>query len=166
MSSSHTMGMPHTGIRSSEHTKKPYLGLLLASTAHFIIMYAVMYTMVDNFSDVFINLNNVYMTGMMLAPMTLLMILTMGMMYPNKKKNIFIAASCVAIFAAFFVFMRNQTLIGDKEFVRSMIPHHSGAVLMCNEAKIQDAELQNLCAQIVESQIKEIEQMKKILSRL
>ena len=47
-----------------------------------------------------------------------------------------------------------------------MIPHHSGAILMCEEASIRDSELQKLCAAIVSSQQQEIDQMKVILRRL
>jgi hypothetical protein len=32
-----------------------------------------------------------------------------------------------------------------------MIPHHSGAILMCQKATVRDAELQKLCQQIIES---------------
>jgi uncharacterized protein (DUF305 family) len=47
-----------------------------------------------------------------------------------------------------------------------MIPHHSGAILMCGRAGIQDAELRKLCSGIIESQADEIRQMKEILARL
>ena len=62
--------------------------------------------------------------------------------------------------------MRTQAFVGDKEFLKSMIPHHSGAVLMCNEASITDPEIVQLCGQILESQKREINQMKTILNRL
>ena len=61
--------------------------------------------------------------------------------------------------------MRTQAAIGDKEFLRSMIPHHSGAILMCEQAAITDPEVVGLCKQIVESQRKEIAQMKAMLAR-
>jgi uncharacterized protein (DUF305 family) len=47
-----------------------------------------------------------------------------------------------------------------------MIPHHAGAVLMCQHAPIQDSEIQELCDTIIASQEAEIEQMKVILDRL
>lgn len=166
MNSSQTMPVAHHVSHSDDMHRNAYGNLLGASAIHFVIMYAVMYTMVANLSDVFINLNNVYMTGMMLAPMTLLMILSMRKMYPNKKLNYAIAITVVVLFGTLYAFMRNQTFVDDKEFIRSMIPHHSGAILMCSESKINDPELKNLCAQIIEGQRNEIDQMKKILSRL
>jgi uncharacterized protein (DUF305 family) len=47
-----------------------------------------------------------------------------------------------------------------------MIPHHSGAILMCEQSPITDPEIVALCAHIVKSQMDEIRQMEKILARL
>jgi uncharacterized protein (DUF305 family) len=46
-----------------------------------------------------------------------------------------------------------------------MIPHHSGAILMCREAKLQDPEILRLCGEIIESQRREIAEMNRILER-
>lgn len=46
-----------------------------------------------------------------------------------------------------------------------MIPHHSGAILMCEQASITDPEIIALCQQIISSQQKEITQMEAILAR-
>jgi uncharacterized protein (DUF305 family) len=47
-----------------------------------------------------------------------------------------------------------------------MIPHHAGALLMCEKASIEDAEIQQLCKTIIAGQQSEIDQMNKILNRL
>ena len=67
---------------------------------------------------------------------------------------------------AFFRFIRQQTVIVDRQFLKSMIPHHAGAILMCNEAPLEDAEIKKLCQTINSSQQSEIDQMKAILKRL
>jgi uncharacterized protein (DUF305 family) len=46
-----------------------------------------------------------------------------------------------------------------------MIPHHSGAILMCREASPKDPEIVRLCSGIEESQRREIDEMKAILAR-
>jgi uncharacterized protein (DUF305 family) len=46
-----------------------------------------------------------------------------------------------------------------------MIPHHSGAILMCERASVTDPEIVALCRSITESQQKEIAQMQAILQR-
>jgi uncharacterized protein (DUF305 family) len=47
-----------------------------------------------------------------------------------------------------------------------MIPHHTGAILMCEQAPLQDSEIKALCKNIVSSQQSEIDQMKAKLSAL
>ena len=125
-----------------------------------------MFAMVDTWGDIFQNLNTFYMAIMMAAPMVAIMPFMMKDMYPDKKKNgAVVLASLLVVFAA-FMGIRKQTAIGDTQFIRSMIPHHSGAILMCDEANLVDAELKNLCHQISIGQRQEIQEMEKILKRL
>lgn len=44
-----------------------------------------------------------------------------------------------------------------------MIPHHSGAILMCREALIEDQRLKDLCKTIIAGQQAEIDQMRALL---
>ncbi len=44
-----------------------------------------------------------------------------------------------------------------------MIPHHAGAILMCEKAERKAPEIKKLCVEIVASQQAEIEQMKGLL---
>ena len=155
------MSSIHNTMKSS-HTDK----LLLMGAIHFVIMFALMYVMVNVFNNVYLNFNQAYMAVIMTAPMLILEVIMMGSMYENKKVlNITIGASAV-ILLVFFIFIRQQTFIHDKQFIRSMIPHHSGAILMCEKANLNDAEIKELCASIIESQQSEIDQMKQILNRL
>lgn len=155
-------GDSHTEV----HGDTPYKQLLWMGLLHLPLMYAIMFSMVYSGREIFHNLNTLYMAGMMVAPMVLMMPLLMSKMYPNRKRNQMIYGSSVAVFAVLFFFMRNQTFVGDRQFLRSMIPHHSGAVLMCQRAKIQDREIADLCQRIVKGQTEEIEQMRHILDRM
>ena len=133
-----------------------------------IIMYVVMFTMIWSLGDFVNNLNMLYMALTMATPMGILMLLTMRMMYQDKKLNLVLYAVFALLFILGFWGTRAQGLVGDRQFVRAMIPHHSGAILMCNRASIGDAEIRDLCFKpngIVESQTREIEQMKAFLSR-
>lgn len=140
--------------------------LLVMAAIHFPIMYLVMFTMIDTIGDFHHNLNMAYMAGMMTAPMLLIEVILMRKMYENQRALMAIAAGSVVAFAVFFAFTRQQTAIGDRQFIRSMIPHHSGAILMCREADLADAELRTLCEEITAAQRREIEQMEAILARL
>ncbi len=131
-----------------------------------IIMYFVMFSMIDGLSSFYHNINMFYMALTMVAPMAILMLLMMGSMYGNKRLNLLLHAGFAVLFIAAFMGIRTQAAVGDVQFVRSMIPHHSGAILMCQQAKLEDAELRQLCGEIVQAQREEIEQMKRILNRL
>ena len=133
---------------------------------HFIAMYAFMYAMVNDFSNVFNSFNQVYMAALMSASMVLIEIPLMWGMYKSKKLNSIILAVGLVVLAGSFMAIRRQVAISDRQFLRSMIPHHAGAILMCNEASIQDQEIKNLCRNILTSQQAEIDQMKAMLDRV
>lgn len=152
----------HTAVA---HGKGHYRILAVELVVDFALMYLVMYTMIATLDHFHFNLNNVYMTLMMVAPMAVVMIVAMRSMFPSRRTNIMILLGAAAVFGASFAGMRTQAAIGDAEFLRSMIPHHSGAILMCEQAKLADPEIIALCRDIVQGQSKEIAQMKAILAR-
>src|SRR5574338_157681 len=139
------------------------LGLSLA------IMYLAMFAMIWSLGEFIQNINFFYMALVMWAPMAIVMMVTMKSMYQNGRLNMILYAAFVLVFLLSFAGIRAQGLVGDREFLRSMIPHHSGALTMCNRASIHDREIRELCFGpngIVESQSREIKQMKGILGRL
>lgn len=156
---------PNDGEMSFRAVRHHYLMLGLNILASTVVMYLVMFAMVWEFADLFNNLNMFYMAVMMATPMGILMLLTMRSMYRNARLNAVLYVAFALVFALSFYGMRDQSLIGDRQFLRSMIPHHSGAILMCKRAPIEDAEIRALCASIIKGQRAEIEQMKAILAR-
>lgn len=132
----------------------------------FVAMYLLMYAMVDRFENVYPNLNQFYMAGVMTAPMVVIELVVMREMYKNRAANIAVVILSVLAFAAFWVGIRQQVAVTDQQFLKSMIPHHAGAILMCEEAPIEDAEIKSLCQNILRGQQSEIAQMKTIMSRL
>ena len=139
--------MQHTGHTRHSH-ENHYLRLTGMILLSFMLMYGLMYSMANSISDVYNSLNQVYMVGLMTAPMVVIEMLLMSGMYMNKRLNAIIIAVSCALGIAFFVFIRQQTAISDRQFLRSMIPHHSGAILMCQSASIQDARIKELCKTI------------------
>ena len=150
---------------TADHGKKMYLKLALMALLSFISMYALMYAMVNGFSDIYPSYNQFYIAGLMTAPMMVIEIVLMGAMYKNKKLNIAIALVSILAGLLFYTGIRQQTAIDDQQFLKSMIPHHSGAILMCREANITDPELRTLCDGIMDGQQKEIDQMRSMLNR-
>jgi uncharacterized protein (DUF305 family) len=145
--------------------KNAYASLALQTIISAIAMYLVMFVMIDGLGSFYNNLNMLYMTLMMVAPMVVLMILAMRHMFPSKAANMALLVGAALVFVGSFALIRTQTTIGDVQFLRSMIPHHSGAILMCREAKLGDPEIIALCERIKQSQAEEIDQMKAILAR-
>lgn len=143
-----------------------YQKLLIMSVLSFISMYILMYSMVNTIDNVYNNFNQFYMAATMTAPMVIFEVLLMSSMYKNKKLNTLIVAGSAAALIIFFMFIRQQTAISDRQFLRSMIPHHAGAILMCEESPIEDAEIKDLCQSIIESQREEISQMEAKLNEL
>jgi len=139
------------------------LGLNLAISL--AIMYVVMFSMIYSLGEFIQNINFFYMALMMWAPMGSLMLLTMGSMYRNKKLNVMLHGAFALVFVLSFVGIREQGLVGDNQLLRSMIPHHSGAILMCEEGSLSDPQIKRLCDGIIASQKAEIAEMKALLER-
>jgi len=146
--------------------KAHYIRLIMMTVLSFISMYMLMYAMVDVFANVFPNFNQFYMAGLMASPMVLIEIFLMSAMYPNKKWNALIIAVSVLALILFSLGIRQQAAISDRQFLKSMIPHHGAAILMCEKASIHDLEIKELCRQIISSQQREIDQMKAKLNEL
>lgn len=145
---------------------KSYIKLFYSSLVSFVLMYMIMYVMVATFDHIYLNINKFYMAILMVAPMVILKIVFMPSMFKNVRKNIsIIGVSLILIIFSFFM-IRTQGFVYDKQFLRSMIPHHSSAILMCEQASIKDPEIKELCVNIVNTQQQEIDQMKQIYERL
>jgi uncharacterized protein (DUF305 family) len=140
---------------------KGHYGRLMWMVAlSFAAMYNLMYAMVNSIDNVYNSINEVYMAGLMAAPMLLIELVLMSRMYPNKRLNVILGAASVGAAVLFWVGIRQQAGVSDQQFLRSMIPHHAGAILMCTRNQLQDPDLQQLCREIVSSQRDEIARMK------
>ena len=163
------MNKQHKVDEHAKHDPDPgkhqaYTALLVSLGVSFIVMYAIMYSMADRWSNVYVNLSNVYMTGLMAGSMAPIMLATMGGMFKNRKMNAALWAASAAVLALFWVLLRNEAGVGDRQFMRAMIPHHSAAIQMCQESSLTDPRVRKLCEEIVASQEREIAEMKALLA--
>lgn len=145
---------------------KHYIRLAVMTALMFVAMYVLMYAMVDQLENVFPNVNQFYMAGLMTAPMVVIELAMMRAMYEKRSANIAIILVSLLAFVGFWIGVREQVAVSDNQFLKSMIPHHAGAVLMCENAQLQDEEIKSLCQNILSSQTSEIAQMKKIVDRM
>lgn len=132
----------------------------------FIIMYGVMFLNVDEANHIYISTTRTYMALLMVSPMAIVMLLMMGKMYPNKKLNTGIMLGAAVLFALVLTGLRTQTPIGDVQYMKAMIPHHSSAIMVSKNANLKDPEVIKLSEGIITSQEKEIAEMKAILARM
>ena len=159
-------GMQHTHKseeNNSNHSLAMYKRFAVMAVAMFVAMYFIMYAMIDGLQNLIPNINNLYMTLLMVSAMLVIEIWIMKGMYQNKKINRVIITFSLAIGVFSWFGIREQINVGDKQFVKGMIPHHAAAVLMSEKAKLTDPELIELQKNILETQAKEIELMKRKL---
>jgi len=143
-----------------------YKKFALTLSINAVLMFFITYAMIDTVDHFYPNINRAYMSLMMVAPMAMVMLFMMRGMYQNAKLNAMLYAVFAGLFIASFTLARTQTPVGNEQFLRSMIPHHSSAILMCQQSAISDREIVELCGEIVKAQKEEIAQMKAILGRL
>lgn len=152
----------HSGKGSS---LGPYIKFGLILLVSLAVMWTLSMSMVRSIDHFYYNLSNFWMALLMVAAMGIVMTVGMWSMFKNKAANIAMLAGFTVLFVAVFALGRTETFVGNEQFLKSMIPHHSRALLVCQESDITDPEIVELCDSIVQSQQEEITQMKAILDR-
>ena len=142
-----------------------YAKLGIALGVSLVLMFVLTMSMIRTIDHFYLNLSNFYMALVMVAPMGIVMLLVMWRMFEDTRLNLVLLASFAALFAVALALGRTETFVGDEQFLRSMIPHHSRAILVCQESSLTDPEIVELCEQIVQTQREEIAQMEAILER-
>ncbi|WP_460888632.1 DUF305 domain-containing protein [Promicromonospora xylanilytica] len=145
--------------------KSMYLRLGLALLISLAVMFVLSLAQVHVWGDFYLNLSNFYISLTMVGAMGIVMLLVMWPMYENKRLNVALLTGFVAMLVGAFALARTETFVDDDAFLSSMIPHHSRAILVCQESSLTDPEIIELCDSIVRSQQQEIDQMKDIIER-
>lgn len=148
------------------HGPDAYIRLAAMLDISFTAMFGLMYAMVNVFENVVPNLNQFYMAGLMTAPMLLIEIWLMRSMYPNKQLNLILTGVGLVALLGFWLGIREQIAVSDQQFLKSMIPHHAGAILMCEQANLKIPKVQQLCDGIITAQKNEISQMRSMIEEL
>ena len=148
-----------------DKTNGGYLKFALMMVISFIIMYGMMFINVSEFNHIYLSLNRFYMALLMVAPMALVMMGFMRGMYQNKNINLIIIAASIIVFILALICLRTQAFIGNHQYMRGMIPHHSSAIMTSRHADLSDPEVQKLSKDIIEAQEREIDLMKRLLDK-
>ncbi len=144
-----------------------YTKFFLMLGLSFVAMYITMYLNTYEFDHVYFSLTRFYMSCLGIAAMAVIMLSFMLNMYKDKKKNIAIYVGSLVLFLGALGLVRAQSpIVGDVLWMKAMIPHHSIAILTSERADIKDPEVKKLAEGIIEAQVKEIAEMKKMIYRL
>jgi uncharacterized protein (DUF305 family) len=125
-----------------------------------------MYLNTYQLDHLFFSETKAYMALIMGAVMAVIMLGFMQKMYANKLANIGIFVGSLVLFSLALWLVRSQATVDDVSYMKSMIPHHSIAILTSKRAKITDPRVRKLADQIIESQLKEIHEMESLIKDL
>jgi uncharacterized protein (DUF305 family) len=125
-----------------------------------------MYLNTYQLDHVFFSETRTYMALVMGASMAVIMLAFMVNMYTNRRVNIGIFVGSAIVFSLALWLVRSQATIEDVSYMKAMIPHHSIAILTSERAHISDPRVRKLADQIIESQRKEILEMKALIKDL
>lgn len=139
-------------------------GVMIATST--IAMFGLMYLNTYRMDYVFFSETRAYMALVMGAAMAIIMLAFMPAMYPNRRVNAGILASSAAMFAVALWLVRSQATVDDAAWMKAMIPHHSIAILTSERAGITDPRVRSLADRIIESQRREIDEMKALIQNL
>ena len=131
-----------------------------------VVMFGLMYLNTYALDHLFFSETRTYMALLMGATMAVIMLSFMLNMYENKRVNIGIFATSIAVFALSLWLVRSQATVADVSWMRAMIPHHSIAILTSERANISDPRVRELADEIIAAQRREIDEMKALIKDL
>jgi hypothetical protein len=129
-----------------------------------VLMYIFTYLNTFAWGHVFFSEERLYVTLTMCAMMTVVMLSFMWPMLTNRRLNVGIYAASVVLFVAALVLLRSQAIVQDVAYMKSMIPHHSIAILTSDRARISDPRVRKLADEIRATQRDEIAEMKRLIA--
>ena len=131
-----------------------------------IIMFGLMYLNTYSIDHIYFSETRAFMALVMGATMTCVMLTFMLGMYSNRRVNAGLFIGSVAVFIGALWLVRSQATVDEVAWMKAMIPHHSIAILTSERAHLQDPRVRKLAESIIESQRREIDEMKGLIKEL
>ncbi|AKG54181.1 hypothetical protein DGWBC_1549 [Dehalogenimonas sp. WBC-2] len=139
-------------------------GAMIATST--VLMFGLMYLNTYQLDHVYFSETRFYMALIMGAVMAIVMLTFMRKMFTNTRINIGVYIGCAIIFILSLWLVRSQDTIEDVSWMKAMIPHHSIAILTSERANISDPRVRELADEIIEAQLREIDEMKALIKDL
>lgn len=140
-----------------------FLAMIATSTA---AMFALTYLTTWSLDHVYWSETRAYAALYGGATMAVIMLTFMLPMYRSWPKNLAIYTASAVLFLAALYLVRSQATIQDVAYMKAMIPHHSIAVLTSRRAEISDPRVRKLADIIIDTQLREIEEMKQLIAEI
>ena len=128
-----------------------------------LIMFFLMYQLIYSVDHAMLSLNRLIASLVMGCVMSVVMLSFMWSMYSGKAIKIAALLSAAAGAVILLFVNRTQAVVSDVTFMKSMIPHHSIAINNARKATISDPRVRKLADGIIESQVREIAEMKLLI---
>lgn len=130
------------------------------------VMFFLMYQLVYSLDHAMFSLNRLIASLAMGCVMTVVMLAFMWPMYKGMGSKVAVLLVAALVVVVLISVNRRQALIGDVSFMNSMIPHHSIAINNARKASISDPRVRQLADEIIESQVREIAEMKLLIDEI
>ena len=127
------------------------------------IMFFLMYQLIYSMDHAMLSLNRLVASLVMGCVMSVVMLAFMWPMYQGRRTKIAVLVGAAAGAVILLGVNRTQAVIDDVRFMKSMIPHHSIAINNARKASISDPRVRQLADGIIESQVREIAEMKLLI---
>jgi hypothetical protein len=127
------------------------------------VMFFLMYQLIYSLDHATFSMNRLIASLVMGCVMAIVMLSFMWPMYQGLRTKITVLALAAVLGATLLLSNRSQVVIGDVNFMKAMIPHHSIAINNARKATITDPRVRQLADEIIESQVREIAEMKLLL---
>lgn len=128
-----------------------------------VIMFFLMYQLVYSSDHVLFSLNRLVASLVAGCIMIIVMLGFMWSMYSGKQTKVAVVVVAALAGAALLAMNRSQEAVSDVLFMKAMIPHHSIAINNARKASISDPRVRKLADGIIESQVREIAEMKLLI---
>jgi Domain of unknown function (DUF305) len=151
------MDQQHRGMRMSWGK---FAAMIAVSV---VVMFLLMYQLIYSVDHALFSVNRLVASLVMGCVMTIVMLGFMWSMYEGKGTKVAVLLVAAVVGVGLFATNRSQALIEDVSFMKSMIPHHSIAINNARKASISDPRVRKLADEIIESQVREIAEMKVLI---
>ena len=127
------------------------------------IMFFLMYQLIYSMDHAMLSINRLVASLVMGCVMSVVMLSFMWSMYRGRTIKIAVLVGATAGAVILLLVNRTQMVISDVAFMKSMIPHHSIAINNARKATLTDPRVRRLADVIIESQVREIAEMKLLI---